>query len=102
MRRYRPSHAKGAFDYPGQTHNLKRLLTTLDDAKLIALGFDESSELAALVTGIRNDRFNRWERLGLDLRANLPLRADLTCWPLRFGWQSECLAYRPGYVVFFL
>jgi hypothetical protein len=52
---------EGAFDYPGQTHNLKRLLTAFDDAKLIALGFDESSELAALVTGIRNDRFDRWK-----------------------------------------
>jgi len=36
---------EGAFDYPGQTHNLERLLTAFDDAKLIALGFDEPCEL---------------------------------------------------------
>ena len=34
-------------------------LTAFDDAKLVALGFDEPCELAALVTGIRNDRFDR-------------------------------------------
>jgi hypothetical protein len=34
---------EGALDYSGQTHNLKRLLTAFDDAKLIALGFHESS-----------------------------------------------------------
>ena len=92
---------EGAFDNPGQTHNLEYRFTAFDDAKLIALGFDEPCELAALVTGIRNDRFDSLERLGPDHRARLRLRADLTCWRLRLGWQSECLAYRPGYVVFF-
>ena len=44
---------EGAFDDPGETHNLERLLTAFDDAKLVPLGFDEPCELAALVTGIR-------------------------------------------------
>src|SRR6266436_1659615 len=37
---------------------------TAPSAKLVALGFDEPCELAALVTGIRDDRFDRrkdWE-----------------------------------------
>jgi len=50
---------EGAFDDPGQTHNLERALTAFDDAKLVPLGFDEPCELAALVTGIRDDRFDR-------------------------------------------
>ena len=50
---------EGAFDDPGETHNLERPLTALDDAKLVALGFDETCELAALVTGLRDDRFDR-------------------------------------------
>jgi len=53
--------SEGAFDNPGQTHNLERPLTAFDDAKLIALGFDEPRELATLVTGIRNDRSDRWK-----------------------------------------
>jgi len=32
---------------------------TAPSAKLVALGFDEPCELAALVTGIRDDRFDR-------------------------------------------
>ena len=50
---------EGAFDDPGETHNLERPPTASDDAKLVAPGFDESSELSALVTGIRDDRFDR-------------------------------------------
>ena len=46
--------SEGAFDDPGETHNLERPLTAFDDAKLVALGFDESCELAALVAGIRD------------------------------------------------
>ena len=51
--------SEGAFDDPGETHNLERPLTAFDDAKLVAFGFDEPCELAALVTGIRDDRFDR-------------------------------------------
>ena len=54
-----PDPREGAFDDPCETHNLKRPLTAFDDAKLVAFGFDEPCELAALVTGIRDDRFDR-------------------------------------------
>ena len=57
--------SEGAFDDPGETHNLERPLTAFNDSKLVALGFDEPCELAALVTGIRDDRFDRrkdWPR----------------------------------------
>ena len=38
--------SEGAFDDPGETHNLERPLTAFDDAKLVPLGFDEPCELA--------------------------------------------------------
>jgi hypothetical protein len=54
-----------------ETMNLERPLTAFDDAKLIARGFDEPCELAALVTGIRNDRSDR--------RKDWPQTAEQTC-----------------------
>ena len=37
---------EGAFDDPGETHNLECPLTAFDDAKLVTLGFDEPCELS--------------------------------------------------------
>jgi len=50
---------EGAFDDPGETHNLECPLTAFDDPKLVALGFDEPCKLVALVASIRDDRFDR-------------------------------------------
>jgi len=52
---------EGAFDNPGQTDNLERTLAAFGDPKLIALGFDEPCEFAALVAGIRDDRLDCWK-----------------------------------------
>jgi hypothetical protein len=75
---------EGAFDDPGQTDNLECALAAFDDAKLAAFGFDESRQLAALVTGICEYR--------LDCRKDWAQTTEqtsggLTYWPLRPGWQ---------------
>ena len=43
----------------GQPRHVPGALTAFDDSKLVPLGFNEPCELAALVTGIRNDRLDR-------------------------------------------
>jgi hypothetical protein len=79
MRRYRQIQAKVRSTIQVETHNLERPLTAFDDEKLVALGFDESCELAALVAGIRDDRFDRRKDWALDRRANVRRHSPSNC-----------------------